>query len=37
MTLTLDATLRSADIETAETQAIRRAVVCEHEESGKRR
>jgi hypothetical protein len=36
MTLTLDATLRRADIETAETQAIRHAIVCEHEDSGKR-
>lgn len=34
MTLTLDAILRSADLEPAETQAIRHAFVREHEDSG---
>ena len=34
MTLTLDAIFRSADIEPAETQAIRHAFVREHEDSG---
>ena len=34
MTLNLDAVLRSAGIEPAETQAIRHAFVREHEDSG---
>jgi len=36
MTLTLDAILRSADIDTAETQAIRHAFVREQQDSAMR-